>query len=45
MVVKVVEIQRVVISSGGEVLIYCHGEDGKVRFKVESLGDASDELV
>lgn len=44
MMVKVIEVQRIVVPRRGEILIHIHGHDGKVRFEVESFHDASDEL-
>lgn len=44
MVVKVIEVQRIVVTRRGEVLVHAHGEDGKVGFEVKSFRDASDEL-
>ena len=45
MVIQIVEVQGIVVSRRGEILIDRYGDDGEVRFEVEPLGDAGDELV
>ena len=44
MMVKVIEVQRIVMPRRGEILIHIHGHDSKIWFQVESVHDASDEL-
>ena len=45
MMVKIIEIQRIVVTRCCEILIHCHGKDGEIRVEIESFLDASDELL
>ena len=44
-VVKVVQVQRVVIPRRGEILVHRHGEHGDVLVEVVAVFEAADKLV
>ena len=43
--IKVIEVQRIIVPCRGEGLIRCHDRGGDVRFKIDSFQEASDELL
>ena len=45
MMIKIIEVERVIVPCRGEVLIHCHSRDGEIRIEVEPFTNASDEVL